>query len=193
MSQRTHHTREVVRSGGSGGNGGDFPRSQIWDQYFGGGDPFKESSKGKVTSPGAFYIRRPDFQRQTSGTSEVKVDDKCFRVSLDVQQFTPDELDVRVVDGDVLIHAKHESREDEQGSISREFTRRYKLPDDVDPESVKSALSQEGVLTVEAPRKRANEIEGQKVPIKFDSPKSPAVEGAGASAAPSDASKEAKK
>ncbi len=189
QSQRTHHSRQVVSGSG------DFPSSsQMFEQYF-GGDPFPSAggavTKGeKAVSPTTqFYIRRPGFQRQNSGLSEVKCDEGTFKVSLDVQQFTPDELDVRVVDGDILVHAKHEQREDEQGFVSREFTRRYKLPDDVDPETVKSSLSQEGVLCVEAPRKQAKAIEGQKVPIKFEAKP---VEGgeAGASAA---ASEEAKK
>ncbi|GIY06521.1 hypothetical protein CDAR_204431 [Caerostris darwini] len=36
----------------------------------------------------------------------------------------------------------------------KEFTRRYQVPDDVDPKTVISSLSKEGVLTVHAPRKR---------------------------------------
>ncbi|GIY03609.1 hypothetical protein CDAR_482581 [Caerostris darwini] len=39
------------------------------------------------------------------------------------------------------------------GSSGREFTRRCRLPDDVEPRTVTSSLSQDGVLTIQAPRK----------------------------------------
>ncbi|XP_072013038.1 alpha-crystallin B chain-like [Amphiura filiformis] len=191
QSQRTHHRREVTTSGGT--SGGDFPSSQIWEQYFGG-----EPAGGAISSTGekreivyptkTYYIRRPDFQRQTSGSSEIKSDEKCFAVSLDVQQFAPDELDVRVIDGEVLVHAKHEQKEDEHGYVSREFTRKYNLPEDVDPEDVKSSLSADGTLTIEAPKKQAKAIEGQKVPIQFVPAKSaPLAEGEAATEASAEA------
>lgn len=42
---------------------------------------------------------------------------------LDVQQFKPDDLKVRVVEGVVEVEGKHELRQDEHGSISRHFVR----------------------------------------------------------------------
>lgn len=44
-------------------------------------------------------------------------------MSLDVQQFKPEELKVRVVEGVVEVEGKHEERQDEHGSISRHFVR----------------------------------------------------------------------
>ena len=189
-SQTSHSVqRREYSSGGSGSEG--FPR-QLFDQHF-GGDAWPSgntstststtttgASKDGATSPPAhvFYIKRPGFQRQISGSSEVQTDEKCFKVSLDVQQFTPDELDVRVVDREVLVHAKHEQRQDEHGTVTREFTRRYNLPEDVDPDAVKSSLSEEGILSIEAPRKLAiQEPEGIKVSIKVEA-KPPAPEDA---------------
>lgn len=75
-----------------------------------------------------------------------------FKVMLNVKHFRPDEIDVKTVDNFVVIHGKHEEHADEHGFVSREFTRRYQLPDDVDPDKVTSSLGKDGVLTIRAPR-----------------------------------------
>jgi crystallin alpha B len=70
-----------------------------------------------------------------------------------VQQFKPDELTVKTLDNFVVVEGKHEERQDEHGFISRQFQRRYRLPDDTEPEAVVSQLSSDGVLTISAPKK----------------------------------------
>lgn len=59
---------------------------------------------------------------------QVTHDDKEFRVRLDVNHFSPEEITVKTVENRVLIHAKHEEKQDEHGFIQREFTRQYLLP-----------------------------------------------------------------
>jgi HSP20 family molecular chaperone IbpA len=74
---------------------------------------------------------------------------------MDVAQFKPNEITVKTVDNAVVIEGKHEERQDEHGYISRQFTRKYVLPKDYDPNSVMSSLSSDGVLTVKAPPPKA--------------------------------------
>lgn len=74
--------------------------------------------------------------------------DKDFQFTIDVSQFTPDDLNVTVVDGHVRIEGAHDERNEEGGLIRREFTRRYPLPDDVDPSAVKSEFGDGGLLSV---------------------------------------------
>lgn len=74
-------------------------------------------------------------------------------MNLDVQQFKPEEVNVKVVNNYVVVNAKHEERNDEHGFISREFTRRYLLPSDVNPDAISSSLSSDGVLSIQAPPK----------------------------------------
>lgn len=83
--------------------------------------------------------------------------DDGFHVNVDVQQFKPEELSVQVLkdEGFVVVEGSHEERPDEHGYIKRQFTRRYKLPANVDPDTVTSRLSPDGVLLVSAPRKDA--------------------------------------
>lgn len=85
-----------------------------------------------------------------------------FQVSLDVQQFKPNEVSVKIVDNAVLIEGKHEERQDQHGFISRHFTRKYILPKEVDVEQLASSLSSDGILTIKAPKKQAA-IEGERV------------------------------
>ncbi|CAD6187960.1 unnamed protein product [Caenorhabditis auriculariae] len=76
-----------------------------------------------------------------------------FEVGLDVQFFTPKDIEVKVSGQDLLIHCRHESRSDSHGTIAREINRAYKLPEDVDVTSVKSHLGTRGVLTITANKK----------------------------------------
>nr|CAD7406935.1 unnamed protein product [Timema cristinae] len=60
------------------------------------------------------------------------------------------------------VHAKHEEKS-ESKSVYREYNREFMLPKGTNPESIKSSLSKDGVLTVEAPLPA---IEGEKlIPI----------------------------
>ncbi|KAL5008509.1 hypothetical protein ScPMuIL_014090 [Solemya velum] len=90
---------------------------------------------------------------QLAGKSEISIDGKEFKVSLDVNQFSPGEISVKTVDNCITVHAKHEEKQDEHGTVKREFTRQYTLPQTVDPMTVTSSLAADGVLTLKAPIK----------------------------------------
>ena len=51
-----------------------------------------------------------------------------FKINLDVAHFKPGEIQVKTVDDKIVVHAKHEEKEDEHGFIMREFQRSYVLP-----------------------------------------------------------------
>ncbi|XP_034481671.1 heat shock protein 26-like [Drosophila innubila] len=75
-----------------------------------------------------------------------------FQVCMDVTQFSPNELTVKVVDKSIVVEGKHEEREDDHGYISRHFVRRYALPEGYEADKVMSSLSSDGVLTVNVPK-----------------------------------------
>ena len=56
----------------------------------------------------------------------------------------------RSIFGSFQVHAKHEENTD-GNSVFREYNREFLLPSGTDPESIKSSLSKDGILTVEAP------------------------------------------
>ncbi|XP_068624803.1 protein lethal(2)essential for life-like [Battus philenor] len=101
--------------------------------------------------------------------STIKSDKDKFQVNLDVQHFTPDEISVKTVDGYVVVEGKHEERQDEHGFISREFKRRYALPEGCNSEAVVSKLSSDGVLTIIAPKECSQKGE-RAVPITHTGP-----------------------
>lgn len=140
-----------------------FWPSRIFDQNFGEG--LQESD---LMSP---YWWRPPVTRTPSwaevGLSEYKVDKNTFSVHLDVKHFSPEELNVKVVNDFVEVHAKHEEVQDEHGFVSREFHRRYKIPEGVDVAALTSSLSPERVLSVSAPMRSIKPAEERTIPIAF--------------------------
>lgn len=95
-------------------------------------------------------------------------------MNLDVQQFKPEELTVKTVDDFVVVEGNHEERKDEHGFISRQFARRYKLPDEVDPQTVVSQLSSDGVLTITAPKKALPASTNERI-VPINQTQAPAV------------------
>uniref|UniRef100_A0A131YD65 Crystallin, alpha B n=1 Tax=Rhipicephalus appendiculatus TaxID=34631 RepID=A0A131YD65_RHIAP len=124
-----------------------------------------------------FYIQ-PRHQQQASdgsvcparqqGTSVACTPDK-FAISVDTRHFTPEEISVKTQDNCVIIHGKHEEKSDDRGCyVKREFTRRYVLPEDVDPQSVKCQLTPTGYLALEAPRKNPPPKVDKSKPIPIE-------------------------
>ncbi|XP_034540488.1 heat shock protein beta-1 [Notolabrus celidotus] len=106
-----------------------------------------------VMYPGAMMAQqaRALSRQMSTGISEIKQTLDSWKVSLDVNHFSPEELVVKTKDGVVEISGKHEERKDEHGFVSRCFTRKYTLPPTANAEKVTSSLSPDGVLTIEAP------------------------------------------
>ncbi|GFY62996.1 protein lethal(2)essential for life [Trichonephila inaurata madagascariensis] len=107
-------------------------------------------------------------QHRNSGQSEVKNDDNQFQVSLNVKQFKPEEIEVKIVDNYIIIHGKHEEKNDEHGFVAREFTRKYMLPQNCQAETVTSSLSPDGVLSILAPKKTIEEPPKQERQVAID-------------------------
>ncbi|CAL1295950.1 unnamed protein product [Larinioides sclopetarius] len=112
----------------------------------------------------------------SSGASEVQNEADKFKVTLNVSHFKPDEISVKTVNNTVVIHGKHEEKTDEHGFVSREFTRRYMLPEGAEPEKVESKLAPEGVLTIEVPKKVVEPVKSYERVVPIDVVK-PAIEG----------------
>lgn len=102
--------------------------------------------------------------------STIKTEDNKFTVNLDVQHFSPDEIEVKTTDGYVTIEAKHEEKQDEHGYVSRQFVRKYALPEGVESSQIVSQLSSDGILTISAPIKTVEGKEERVVPITHTGP-----------------------
>ncbi|XP_060876256.1 protein lethal(2)essential for life [Metopolophium dirhodum] len=154
----------------------DFERERLprrlLDQHFGLGLHRDDLSNltSALSSPSlrsATYYRpwQGVLNRQNSGTSNLKFDEKQVQVILDVQQFGPGEITVKTSEGAIIVEGKHEEKQDEHGFISRQFKRRYLLPKDVDIEQIVSSLSSDGILTVSVPKKETQVTGERSVPI----------------------------
>merc|ERR1712029_1147422 len=82
--------------------------------------------------------------------NEEESGQKELKLRFDVSQYSPEEIVVKTVDNKLLVHAKHEEQSDGK-TIFREYNREFQLPSGTDAESIRSSLSKDGILTVEAP------------------------------------------
>ncbi|KAI2802015.1 hypothetical protein BLOT_010207 [Blomia tropicalis] len=92
-----------------------------------------------------------------------------YQIMVDVSHFTPEEITVKTIDNTIVVVGKHEDKADNYGYVSRQFSRKYLLPADVDPETVTSTMSADGILSIQAPRKplQIKESDGRPIPIAF--------------------------
>ncbi|KAJ8320721.1 hypothetical protein KUTeg_002308 [Tegillarca granosa] len=137
--------------------------SRIFDQHFGLG-----LTDGDFEPPRLWrgmYVR-PRVQQPPQHTGINNENE--FKMMVDVSHFKPEEIKVKTVDKSVVITGEHEERSDEHGFIQRQFTRRFILPKDVDPNTITSSLSAEGVLTVKAPKMALEGPKERPIPIQHE-------------------------
>lgn len=115
------------------------------------------------------YIPAPLFVPYISGSMHhpgQKI--SKWRVNMDVAHFSPSEISLSVRDGFLEIEGSHEERPDEHGFIARCFTRKYRLPVEVDATKITATLSVDGFLTVEAPVPETSVPAAIIIPIKVE-------------------------
>ncbi|VDN56037.1 unnamed protein product [Dracunculus medinensis] len=99
------------------------------------------------------------------GVGNIIDDDEQFSITIDTSQFSPEDLKVNIVDGQLIIEGKHESKIDQYGEIERSFVRKLMLPKNVTAESVTSELTKDGMLTVQTPKKSTDASRVRTIPI----------------------------
>ncbi|KAM4703745.1 heat shock protein beta-2 [Rhinophrynus dorsalis] len=139
--------------------------TKIYDQNFGEGIAPED-----LLCPTLYhgYYVRPRINKQLDrGYSEINRNEHKFQAFLDVCHFLPSEINVRTVDNLLEVTAQHPQKMDSHGFITRTFNRTYILPLDVDPLLVKSTLSHDGILSIEAPRKGVD-LKGETSVVKIE-------------------------
>jgi len=153
--------------------------SRIMDQHFGMGldlddfgiglnvDDVFPSTHPFRRCPAGYYRHWRSTAAKNDAGSTVRADKDKFHVDLDVQQFTPEEITVKTTGNNTItVEGKHEEKQDEHGFISRQFLRRYVLPEGHDASNVVSNLSSDGVLSISAPRVDQVNNEHRPIPIQ---------------------------
>ncbi|XP_058444094.1 heat shock protein beta-6 isoform X1 [Malaya genurostris] len=111
------------------------------------------TSSSTTTSNASSALKHPQAasaQDINSPLIQEDGDNKVLKLRFDVSQYAPEEIVVKTVDNKLLVHAKHEEKSDTK-SVYREYNREFLLPKGCNPELIKSSLSKDGVLTVDAP------------------------------------------
>merc|ERR1711971_718817 len=103
-----------------------------------------------------------DLRRDSNKNSSL------FDRSLFVDKYNPEELVIKTIENTVVVEAKHQEKTTDGRSFSTQsFSQSFTLPQGVDPEAVKSSLSQSGVLTISAPLNKTSRPQQERlVPIK---------------------------
>lgn len=127
----------------------------------------------KMMSPrffDAYYIRPRDVTESNarSEVAELKYDKEGFELKLDVHQYKPEELNVKLAGNRLSVSGKHEQKQDDHGFVSREFQREIEIPEDVDLESLTSSLSEGGILSIRANVKGAEKPPEKQIEIKAE-------------------------
>ncbi|XP_059079991.1 heat shock protein beta-1-like isoform X2 [Tigriopus californicus] len=123
-----------------------FKNSSSHSSSSSSGDPKGEVIPGSGLGRHSNWLQGPKsplIQDTEAGQKELKL-------RFDVSQYSPEEIMVKTVDNKLLVHAKHEEKGGGR-NVFREYNREFLLPDGTDPETIRSSLSQDGILTVEAP------------------------------------------
>merc|ERR1712001_359681 len=93
-----------------------------------------------------------------------------MEVTLDTSGYKPDELKVEIKEGELCVEGKHEERSQTgEVMVSRHFSRRFGMPQNVKKEGIVSNLSQDGVMVITMPKEqRIEEVERGDTPIQID-------------------------
>lgn len=129
-----------------------------------------EKRSSSHTSSSSDTRDRPGGELSTNWLDDLKSpliqdskDGKVLKLKFDVTQYAPEEIVVKTVDNRLQVHAKHEEKGDNR-SVYREYNREFLLPKGTNPELIRSSLSKDGVLTVEAPVPAIGDSE-RRIPI----------------------------
>lgn len=103
----------------------------------------------------------------------------AFEVSLDVSGYKPEELVVNLNNDQLTLTGKHEEKSsDGTRYVSRQFMRKYQLPQGVEAEKMKSSLAADGrTLRVEAPRSLSDQLHDTRIPITHESSAAKMIKG----------------
>ncbi|CAL8261186.1 unnamed protein product [Boreogadus saida] len=97
-------------------------------------------------------LRLPEARQSPCSSTQVNCDPSGFTVHVDVKLFSPEDLLVKVRGDFVEVQGKHEEKKkDGSGTMTRQFSRRYRIPEGVDTMALESAVSPEGILIIFAP------------------------------------------
>lgn len=101
-------------------------------------------------------IRRSKIDEDLYASQALQITEKDgkFQAVMDVKDFSPSDLQVRVVEDRVVVEGKYIKKSEDGSSMSsKSFYKEFTMPNSADIDAVSTALSKDGVLTVRAPKR----------------------------------------
>jgi len=102
----------------------------------------------------------------SGGMKTNRTENGNLQLAIDVSQFKPEEINVKLCDDNLVVEAKTESSENDNYHKA-EFKRWIKLPSDVKHEAIKSTMTPDKKLMIEVPvNKPIAESRSRSIPIE---------------------------
>merc|ERR1711950_4611 len=132
--------------------------SKLWEKHE---EEFRKllafNSEKMFNSRNSFLASTFENEYPNSNSSSMQVQDNQVKVSLDVSQYEPEELEVKVKDNVVTVLGRQETGSGTGNTntrAARMFTKSFTLPHRVHPAEVESRLTQDGRLVITAPARK---------------------------------------
>ncbi|KYN18548.1 PREDICTED: alpha-crystallin A chain-like [Trachymyrmex cornetzi] len=103
------------------------------------------------------YTLWRNLNRNKHVISTTSIDSDGFKITVNVQQYNPEEIIVKVVDNWVIIKGIHE-KQNKSNVESQQFVIRYLLPGSTDIDHITSSTSNDGILTITVPLKTYQKV-----------------------------------
>lgn len=119
-----------------------------------GGIPWEKVLPPRLNGSRDYYNWSPSLlipETDNVSSAEVYCDEVGFTVQVDVKQFSPEDLLVKVVGAFVEVQGQRKEQKEGQGFTTLHFNRRYRIPKGVNIMALESAVSPEGILIISAP------------------------------------------
>lgn len=98
-----------------------------------------------------------DEDLYASQALQITEKDGKFQAVMDVKDFSPNDLQVRVVDDRVVVEGKYAKKSEDGSSMSsKSFYKEFTMPQSANIDEVATALSRDGVLTIKAPKREGD-------------------------------------
>lgn len=120
----------------------------------------KVESSNRVASTESYrQIRSANIGKDLYASQAIQITEKDgkFNCVMDVKDFNPKDLNVRVVDDRVVVEGKYEAKSEDGSSMAcKQFYKEFNMPPSADIDQVATALSKDGILTVKAPKREGD-------------------------------------
>ncbi|KAI6186239.1 Hsp20/alpha crystallin family protein [Aphelenchoides besseyi] len=115
-------------------------------------------------SPYSFFD--PDFHHLQRQLGTVESTDGNFTYKCNVQGFKPDEIEVHQ-EGHSLVVSAVQKHNDHNEHYERSLKRVVRLPEGVEPQTVRTELNEKGELIIQADKKAIDGNQRKKIPITY--------------------------